>query len=62
MMSVELNIDELDGIPAESSSLVRIRIQNDAGLVYGIENSEYRDEPHAFALTRAGRISHVLFR
>ena len=35
------------------------RISNDSGLVYGIENREYRDESHAFALTRAGRISHV---
>lgn len=36
------------------------RISNNAGLVYGIENREFRDEPHTFALTRAGRISHVV--
>ncbi len=36
------------------------RLSNDAGLVYAIENPEYRDEPHTFALTRAGRISHVV--
>jgi hypothetical protein len=34
------------------------RISNDASLVYAIENSEYRNKPHTFALTRAGRISH----
>lgn len=36
------------------------RIQNDAGLVFEIENPEYRETPHTFALTRAGRISHVV--
>jgi len=36
------------------------RISNDAGLAYGIENREFRDTPHTFALTRAGRISHVV--
>jgi hypothetical protein len=36
------------------------RLSNDASLAYGIENSEYRDESHTFALTRAGRISHVV--
>ena len=36
------------------------RISDNAGIVYGIENPEYRDEPHTFALTRAGRISHVV--
>lgn len=34
------------------------RISNDASLNYAINNSEYRDEPHTFVLTRAGRISH----
>ena len=34
------------------------RISNDASLNYGINNAEYRDTPHIFALTRAGRISH----
>lgn len=37
-----------------------LRISDNASLVYGIENSEYRDEPHVFALTRSGRISHSL--
>lgn len=33
------------------------RISNDAGLVYEIENAEYRDESHVFFLTAAGRMS-----
>lgn len=37
-----------------------LRISSDAILVYAIENSEFRNEPHTFALTRAGRISHVV--
>ena len=36
------------------------RISDNAALVYAIENAEYRDEPHTFALTRAGRVSHVI--
>lgn len=34
------------------------RVSDNASLVYGIENAEYREQPHTFALTRAGRISH----
>jgi len=34
-----------------------LRISNDASIVYGIENPEFREIPHVFALTRAGRIS-----
>ena len=33
------------------------RISNDSGLVYGIENREYREHSHTFDLTKAGRIS-----
>lgn len=33
------------------------RISDNAGIVYGIENPEYRDAPHVFELTRAGRLS-----
>lgn len=33
------------------------RISNDAVIVYGIENREFRETPHVFELTRAGRIS-----
>jgi hypothetical protein len=36
------------------------RVSYDSGLVYGIENPEFRETPHVFALTRAGRISHVV--
>lgn len=38
---------------------VTYRISNDAGMVYEIENANYRDEPHTFVLTPAGRVSHV---
>jgi len=38
------------------------RISNDSGLVYGIDNPEYRNEPHVFSLTRASRISGVIGR
>lgn len=33
------------------------RISDNAGIVYAIENREYRDTPHTFTLNRAGRIS-----
>lgn len=36
------------------------RISDNASLAYEIENPEFRNEPHTFALTRAGRISHVV--
>ena len=36
------------------------RISDNASLVYGIENPEYREDEHTFALTRAGRVSHVI--
>lgn len=36
------------------------RISDNAGLVYEIDNPEYREAEHTFALTRAGRISHVI--
>jgi len=36
------------------------RISDNASMVYEIENPEFRDDPHTFALTRAGRISHVI--
>ena len=60
IMSVTLVVARIDGIPVSSESLVTVRISDNASLVYGIENPEYRDEPHTFALTRAGRISHVV--
>ena len=36
------------------------RISDNASLVYAVENAEFRDVSHTFALTRAGRISHVI--
>jgi len=36
------------------------RISDNASMVYEIENPEFREESHTFALTRAGRISHVI--
>ena len=60
IMSVALVVSQIDGTPASSESLVTVRISDNASLVYGIENPEYRDEPHTFALTRAGRISHIV--
>lgn len=36
------------------------RVSDNASLVYAIENPEFREQPHTFALTRAGRISHVV--
>lgn len=36
------------------------RLSDNASLSYGIEDVEYRVKSHTFALTRAGRISHVV--
>lgn len=38
----------------------RFRVSDNASLVYAIENPEFRETAHTFALTRAGRISHVI--
>lgn len=37
-----------------------IRLSNNANLAFRIENAEFRDMEHTFALTKAGRISHVI--
>lgn len=37
-----------------------IRLSNNANLALRIENGEFRDMEHTFALTPAGRISHVV--
>lgn len=61
-MSAVVELTHIEGVPVEGTPELRtatIRVQNDAGLVYGIENAEYREQPHTFVLTRAGRISHV---
>jgi hypothetical protein len=36
------------------------RISDNASLIYAIENPEFKESPHTFALTRAGRISKVI--
>jgi hypothetical protein len=46
---------QLDTYPGEW-----FRISDNAGLVYAIENREYRETPHTFELTRAGRLSGVV--
>lgn len=57
IMSIVLDMSEIDGIPAESVAPVTVRISDNASLVYGIENPEYREKNHTFDLTAAGRIS-----
>lgn len=52
------------GNPIMSVALAEVpgrwfRISDNAGIVYGIENPEYRTEPHTFRLTKAGRISGI---
>ena len=36
------------------------RISDNAGIVYGIENPEYRNIPHTFTVTKAGRLSGMV--
>jgi hypothetical protein len=52
IMSVTLSTPT-EGYPGVAT----FRISNDSGLVYEIENPEYRDTPHIFDVTGAGRIS-----
>lgn len=48
----------LDAVAADGSDWSGIyRISDNASIVYGIENTEYREEAHTFRLTRAGRLS-----
>ena len=56
IMSVYIAATSADGV--DQSGLYRI--SDNASIVYGIANPEYRDESHTFALTRSGRISHVV--
>ena len=53
-MSVELSTPTqgFDGIAT-------LRLQDDAGLAYEIENPEFADMPHTFKLSRAGRIEYA---
>lgn len=39
--------------------VTNVRVMNDSGLVYGIDNPEYKDHAHTFILTPAGRIRNV---
>lgn len=51
----------LDATDAEGTDCSGIyRISDNASLVYAVENAEFASEAHTFALTRAGRISHVV--
>jgi len=56
-MSVQIEITAIEGKPASSGVPVTMRISDDAGLVYAIENAEYREQVHEFDVTAAGRIS-----
>lgn len=47
MLSVVLDTDE---------GVETVRMMNDSGLAYGIDNPEFKTEPHTFILTAAGRI------
>lgn len=60
IITIGLSITAIDRVEAISSEIVRLRISDNASLVYEIANSEFRDTPHTFALTRAGRVSHVI--
>jgi hypothetical protein len=57
-ISAVIHLTAIDGVEAVTSTPVTVRISDNASIVYGIENADYRDRPHTFALTRAGRISH----
>ena len=59
-MSVKLELLTIDGTPVSGYNVVTVRIQNNSGIVYGIENREYKEYAHEYTLTRAGRISHVV--
>lgn len=59
---VTIRLTEIEGTPVsvshEELATVTLRTSSNAAIAYGIENREYRETPHTFALTRAGRISH----
>ena len=44
-------------IESPNGDIGTYRISDNAGIVYGIKNPEYRDIVHTFELTNAGRIS-----
>lgn len=58
-MSAVIRLETIDGTPVSIPVDATVRIQDNSGTVYGIENREYRDNTHEYELTRAGRISRV---
>lgn len=46
-------------IEDETGDIHLHRTSSNVMLAYAINNPEYRDEPHTFHLTRAGRITHA---
>ena len=50
----EVEIRDDHAVTGEAYSLHRT--MSDSMLAYAIENHEYKNEPHVFTLTRAGRI------
>jgi len=57
-MSVELKVSAVDGTPYYGMP-VTVRIQDNSGLVYGIENADYREVDHVYTLTKSGRIRNA---
>lgn len=53
---VTLSITKIDGTDTAQPYMVTVRTQSNAGLAYGIENREYRDNDHEYTLSRHGRI------
>lgn len=48
----------LNGTAADGTDWSGIyRVSDNAAIVYGIENPEYREEAHTYQVTRAGRLS-----
>ena len=58
-MSLVLELHTIEGVPVEPYTPVTVRIQDNSGIVYGIENRDYRELAHKYTLTNAGRIKNV---
>ena len=56
--SAILNVESSDS--STGHEFREYRISDNASLVYEIENPEFRETPHTFVLTGAGRIAHRL--
>lgn len=59
MMTLVLELQTIDGFEVVGLNLVKMRLQNDSGIAYQIENNEYRDVTHTYHLTPAGHIQRV---